>query len=614
MSQENLEQARNRADELVEADYMPRPERECDIVMKGGITSGIVYPLAVCELAKSYRFRKIGGASAGAIAATMTAAAERGREAGGFGALAGLPAELGHTLTSLFRPQPETRSLHDVLLAAVTPGRTPRGKVFTVVKAMIRARPAFFALGVFITYLPALSGLLVFGGVPTRLVEFGELVMALVLILPLLLPIALLTTLTGLAITGFRALENNFYGLCIGSAGASGTETSEPEHLTDWLAHTLDRLAGLPPTAGPLTFRHLWGPADQRIDLEVMTTNVTLGRPARFPFSKAASNLGLYKFCEKELDQFFPPHVFKHMIAKSEIDGDAMCPDHGVPLRELPPPEEMPVVVATRLSLSFPGLISAVPLFTIDRSSAAQLPVRCWFSDGGITSNFPIHFFDTLFPERPTFGINLRPYHLEHPETDVYRPGPGATGRVPPVKGTATLLGFLKAILDTMQNWTDDGQSALPGFRDRIADVHLHDDEGGMNLAMPSEKITLVAERGRQAGEAFASFDWPQHRWTRYLTAMSELQQAATALRGVLDEALPDGSPGYDRFVREYGPKAPPSGRRHFYWHDPKWCQAAASETRHLVDALAGDGSHDFLGGRPGPPRPDPDLRVTPHF
>src|SRR5262245_58101966 len=52
---------------------------ECDLVMKGGITSGVVYPAAVIELAKKYRFRRIGGASAGAIAAAGAAAAELGR-------------------------------------------------------------------------------------------------------------------------------------------------------------------------------------------------------------------------------------------------------------------------------------------------------------------------------------------------------------------------------------------------------------------------------------------------------------------------------------------------------------------------------------------------------
>ena len=50
-----------------------------DLTMQGGATSGVVYPLAVCELATRFKFRNIGGASAGAIAAAMTAAAELGR-------------------------------------------------------------------------------------------------------------------------------------------------------------------------------------------------------------------------------------------------------------------------------------------------------------------------------------------------------------------------------------------------------------------------------------------------------------------------------------------------------------------------------------------------------
>src|SRR4051812_14643124 len=44
------------------------PKLCCDIVMKGGITSGVVYPGAVLKLAPLYRFKSIGGASAGGIA------------------------------------------------------------------------------------------------------------------------------------------------------------------------------------------------------------------------------------------------------------------------------------------------------------------------------------------------------------------------------------------------------------------------------------------------------------------------------------------------------------------------------------------------------------------
>src|SRR5918992_2216864 len=57
--------------------------KECDLVMKGGITSGIVYPpLAIKLHNERYCFRNVGGTSAGAVAAAVTAAAELGRKHG----------------------------------------------------------------------------------------------------------------------------------------------------------------------------------------------------------------------------------------------------------------------------------------------------------------------------------------------------------------------------------------------------------------------------------------------------------------------------------------------------------------------------------------------------
>ena len=76
------------------ASYPLNPPLECDVIMKGGITSGMIYPGAVCELAKAYRLRSIGGASAGAIAAAAAAAAECGRATGGFELLDQLPHDL----------------------------------------------------------------------------------------------------------------------------------------------------------------------------------------------------------------------------------------------------------------------------------------------------------------------------------------------------------------------------------------------------------------------------------------------------------------------------------------------------------------------------------------
>src|SRR5512140_37748 len=99
----------------------PIPKRFCDIVMKGGITSGVVYPLAIVELAEEFRFKNIGGTSAGAIAAALTAAAEYRRVStglgGGFDELRKLPDFLaGKTdgqpnLLNLFPPTRPTRRL-----------------------------------------------------------------------------------------------------------------------------------------------------------------------------------------------------------------------------------------------------------------------------------------------------------------------------------------------------------------------------------------------------------------------------------------------------------------------------------------------------------------------
>src|SRR5436190_9804135 len=110
----------------------PRPQRFCDLVMKGGITSGVVYPLAAVELAKAFRFKNIGGTSAGAIAAAATAAAELGRGSpkGGFRLLQDLARFLGQkapgdpnpNLFHFFQPQKSTKPLFDVCVAALGNG------------------------------------------------------------------------------------------------------------------------------------------------------------------------------------------------------------------------------------------------------------------------------------------------------------------------------------------------------------------------------------------------------------------------------------------------------------------------------------------------------------
>jgi hypothetical protein len=67
------------------------------------------------------------------------------------------------------------------------------------------------------------------------------------------------------------------------------------------------------------------------------------------------------------------------------------------------------------MSLSFPVLFSMVPLYGKDYRSQRNLKRgrilnldKLWFTDGGISSNFPVHLFDDPLPARPNFALNLR--------------------------------------------------------------------------------------------------------------------------------------------------------------------------------------------------------------
>src|SRR5205823_7977219 len=124
--------------DLVDPNAYLAPSDECDMIMKGGITSGVVYPRAACRLAQRYRFRQLGGASAGAIAATFVAAAEHGRTRGGFDALYEIPSELGARLSTLFQPSPGTRAAYALLSTWLTLGQSRARKLVASIGFLIR--------------------------------------------------------------------------------------------------------------------------------------------------------------------------------------------------------------------------------------------------------------------------------------------------------------------------------------------------------------------------------------------------------------------------------------------------------------------------------------------
>ena len=555
---------------------------EIDMVMKGGITSGVVYPLAVCELAKTRRFRNLGGSSAGGIAAAMAAAAECARDTGGFNRLAGLPLDLGENLLAMFQPSPGTKPLFRVLLAA----QSKKGKAAGIVRALVAGGLPWFAAVALAIPAFLLFGVARAGGRPLRFLPYAG---------SLGLPLGVAGAATRLGITGKKRLEENGYGVCRGSAG-SDWPTKKPaavEPFTDWMHAKLNEIAGRD-RGHVLTFGEL-AAADLR--LEMMTTNVTHCRPLRLPFKS-----NVHFFCPTELRDYFPTPVVEHLVTNAQPSSSAPrnCPDHGDVLLHLPDAEKLPLLVAVRMTLSFPGLISAVPLFAVDHG-VSHKPVRCWFSDGGISSNFPIHFFDSLWPRRPTFGISLGPYPPEGEKKDVYFRDPSATAQ-PRVRNTDSLFGFVAAMLDTLQNWSDEGQRMLPGYRDRIVEVRHSEEEGGMNLAMTREDVLSMSVRGYKAAKELDKFDFAKHRDVRFRTAMAQLDRAVLDMASKYDEELAPGVPGYRAMLK---------GRTATI----KRCDALLSFGGRAAGAWTGGPlaprRPDFLNDEP---KPIPDLRIVAHF
>jgi predicted acylesterase/phospholipase RssA len=589
------------------------PTKECDIIMKGGITSGVVYPRAVTELARTYRLRNVGGTSAGAIAAALAAAAEHGRLSGGFEKLRELPEFLANDLTSLFQPAPHARPAFEILLAGISPGGKVK-KALAMLGKLIRFHGLAFLIG-------AALGLGLFWLV-ADFPSHGQLIRSRAMPLRILTMLVwgLIVALAAFVRSALRAIQQNAFGMC---SGMPPYKKAGPPALTPWMADRLDEFAGK--TGGaPLTFGDLWGPSNgdpeedprlRAVNLEVMTTNLTLGWPVRLP----TSSRELY-FHPQELRSFFPERVVRWMEAHSFEGKDERekaflkkIVDE-TPYRPMPAPADLPVVLAARMSLSFPVLISAIPLYAIDFSlrknqeakkvgRAPELE-RCWFSDGGISSNFPIHFFDGLLPVRPTFGINLRPF--PSPEEggerkEVWFPTQSREAILPTWNPISGLAGFLSTIIRTMQNWQDNTQMRLPGYRDRVVHVYLSPEEGGLNLTMPPDRVTALTRRGEAAGREVQNLDWDGHRWTRFRTAMAQIQEKLGLVKDLYGG-------GYRQFLDAYDST---KGR---YQRPKGWKDYALKSTDALMDVV-GDWEKDPDGYRlDNEPLPSPgaELRMGP--
>ncbi len=549
-------------------------DRYCDLVMKGGITSGVVYPKAVASLARQYRFHSIGGTSAGAIAAAVTAAAEYRRRTGqgdpaGFELLSSLPEQLAQPvpglgvrkLLSLFQPAPGARRLFGILTSALN-SRDGLSRLGWILVGLLRG------------YWPALP-LAAFAGAAAWLTGTGILSAMLWFLCSVVMLIV--AWLVSDLRSGFIA---NGFGLC---SGMPVTESREA--LTSWLHRLIQTAAGLTVNDPPLTFGQLrnapGSPSEihggagsarehRSINLKIYATNLSHGRPYVFPLEEQSVQSGVFErqdrlyFDAEELRRYFPATVLSWMQTHGQRDPD------NYRMHQLPDSDDLPVLVAARLSLSFPMLMSAVPLYAVnpDPDLTGRRFDRCWFSDGGISSNFPMHLFDGLVPRWPTFGINLEPEIKGEPLVSLpaeYQQGYAERWQAPPPDSNrlAQFVWFFRSIVSSMQNWSDTTLARMPGVRDRVARVRLKPGEGGMNLNMTAELIGELADRGELAAchllRQFAqppapdqqAPGWDDHRFIRLCTLLSMLEDRAPGVAQALDPDILHAS-NFDEILQCY--------------------------------------------------------------
>ena len=624
------------------------PLQDCDLVMKGGIASGVVYPRAVLRLKDKHRFRSIGGASAGAIAAAVTAAAEYARQTGrdkdgaGFAAVAQISEDIAQELFGLFQPMPKTRPLFALFLASVR-GDSVWGMARTAVWAGLKAWPARAVVGAFIGGVCAFVALtllgLAFGAVSPVWRGAPEWAPAMALTLAAgMLGGAAAALAQGYRIALTKDLPQQDFGLCSGLRQPGGRGPA----LTEWLHARIQAAAGLPEDQ-PLTCGMLrGGGAAPMIDFAAITTNLSKRRPYRLPLAyapvrpdaDARASGERYYFRKSEFARLFPAAVTAAMTRGAAPLADALD-ENGRPIADLypfPEPEDQPLVALARMSLSFPFLIAAAPLYATDPIRGDDKAGRFYrqlFSDGGLSSNFPVHFFDSPFPSRPTFGIALGENHgprnaaafraAADPEGApvAFMPkqddlGGAAFPASLPLRPIGEMGQFFMALFNSAKDWRDNLQNTLPGYRDRTVEILLTDAEGGLNLAMPPEVVRRLLGYGESAAGLFEGFDFTRHAATRAIHALVAEEGAMRRFGPAMAAETESGARLREAVLKAFEampPEVGGGGRKDGF--APEDAAAASLAARRLLDIEALSKRWAADGAQLGAletPRPRPDL------
>jgi hypothetical protein len=153
--------------------------------------------------------------------------------------------------------------------------------------------------------------------------------------------------------------------------------------------------------------------------------------------------------------------------------------------------------------------------------------------------------------------------------------------------------------------------------------VHIFqgDDEGGLNLDMPETVILGLIERGRFAGvklrERFTGRDgspltWDNHRWIRYRSTLSLVEELLRDMRHASQSRLSGDKP-YEKLIARAKSDLP-SG---YPLNEPEQRDFATHLTRRLLemaDEWEQERERTGQSFADGEPRPAPELRIRPRI
>ncbi len=434
--------------------------------------------------------------------------------------------------------------------------------------------------------------------------------------------------------------------------------------LVTWIADLLDDLAGLPARGGlardagvdlpngtptgaggrALTFGDLWlgrtwrtegdgerlrradADHEQRVvDLQLIATDVTLGRPVRLPPRPG------WLFCASCLRVGVPDRAVTQLVdAPQPKDAAGRCPVHDEALRSLPAAADVPVVVAVRLAVAPAGLLSAVPLYRVGPASAPEIrdAVGAWAgresthaADTGVTTHWfcdagadaDVDLFDSVLPRWPTLGLVVRDGAVEPDDGDgpwVDVAAASTRPRPTPALAVTGVRDMVRAVLTARAGAADRVAAGRQGEQGRLGVVRR-----GTGTAtgpfLSGGEVLRLALRGHHAGRELRAVltgrdgdvgtqtGTDRYRWLRLRTAL----RAQRELSLVVAARMPiygDVAAAYRVPADVAGWFTPPvpSGRV-----DPAWADATAALT-HLR-SLAGGGVLDWDTDYGAPPRDD---------